>query len=154
MLDDAGSKTMASLTLTPISLGALPTGNGLTRLQTRFWGDEKAFEKVAAKAKTSTPIEGEDAEKLGVVTFVRDDIDYPDEVRLFIEERTAMSPDALTGMEQNLRWPGPETMETRIFGRLSAWQNWIFTRPNSTGEKGALSLYGKPDRPSFDMRRT
>jgi len=154
MLDDAGSKTVASVTLTPISLGALPTGNGLTRLQTRFWGDEKAFEKVAAKAKTSTPIEGEDAEKLGVVTFVRDDIDYPDEVRLFIEERTAMSPDALTGMEQNLRWPGPETMETRIFGRLSAWQNWIFTRPNSTGEKGALSLYGKPDRPSFDMRRT
>lgn len=154
MLDDAGAKSVASITLTPISLGALPTGNGLTRLQTRFWGDDASLEKVAAKAKTSLVIEGEEAEKLGVVTFVRDDIDYPDEVRMFIEERTAMSPDALTGMEQNLRWPGPETMETRIFGRLSAWQNWIFTRPNSTGEKGALSLYGKPDRPSFDMRRT
>ncbi len=154
MLDDAGQKTVASVTLSPMSLGALPTGNGLTRLQTRFWGDDASYEKAAAKAKTSTPIEGEDAEKLGIVTFVRDDIDYPDEVRMFIEERTAMSPDALTGMEQNLRWPGPETMETRIFGRLSAWQNWIFTRPNSTGEKGALSLYGKPDRPVFDMRRT
>jgi benzoyl-CoA-dihydrodiol lyase len=154
LLDDPDAKNPSTVTLTPMSLGALPTGNGLTRLKTRFYGDDVGAEKVAAKAAKSEPIEGEDAEKLGIVTFARDDIDYPDEVRMFIEERTAMSPDALTGMEQNLRWPGPETMETRIFGRLSAWQNWIFTRPNSTGEKGALSLYGKPDRPSFDMRRT
>ncbi len=153
LLDD-GSKEPASVTLTPISLGALPTGNGLTRLQTRFYGDDAALAKVASKAEGSVAVEGEDAEKIGIVTFARDDIDYPDEVRLFIEERTAMSPDALTGMEQNLRWPGPETMETRIFGRLSAWQNWIFTRPNSTGTTGALSLYGKPERPVFDMRRT
>ncbi len=154
LLDDPDTQTPATVTLTPVSLGALVTGNGLTRLRTRFWGDDTSAEKLEALAKSSTPIEGSDCEKLGVVTFARDDIDFPDEVRLFIEERTAMSPDALTGMEQNLRWPGPETMETRIFGRLSAWQNWIFTRPNSTGEKGALSLYGKPDRPVFDMRRT
>ena len=154
LLDDADTKTPATVTLTPMSLGALLTGNGLSRLRTRFWGDDKSAEKLEALAKSSTPIDGTDCEKLGVVTFARDDIDFPDEVRLFIEERTAMSPDALTGMEQNLRWPGPETMETRIFGRLSAWQNWIFTRPNSTGETGALSLYGKPDRPVFDMRRT
>ena len=154
LLDDPDAENPAKIILTPMSLGALPTGNGLTRLQTRFYGDDDGLQKVAGYAKESRPIEGEDAEDLGVVTFARDDIDFPDEVRMFIEERTAMSPDALTGMEQNLRWPGPETMETRIFGRLSAWQNWIFTRPNSTGEQGALSLYGKPDRPSFDMRRT
>lgn len=154
LLDDPDTKTPATITLTPMSLGHLPTGNGLSRLRTRFYGDEGGAAKLEALAEKSTPIEGVDAEKLGVVTFARDDIDFPDEVRLFVEERTAMSPDALTGMEQNLRWPGPETMETRIFGRLSAWQNWIFTRPNSTGEKGALSLYGKPDRPVFDMRRT
>jgi len=151
---DVGGKDEASVTLTPMSLGALPTGNGLTRLQTRFYGDDKALQQAMAKAEGSTPVTGDACEKLGLVTFARDDIDYPDEVRMFVEERTAMSPDALTGMEQNLRWPGPETMETRIFGRLSAWQNWIFTRPNSTGEQGALSLYGKPDRPVFDMRRT
>ncbi|HEY1100003.1 MAG TPA: 2,3-epoxybenzoyl-CoA dihydrolase [Myxococcota bacterium] len=154
LLDDPDTKTPATITLTPMSLGHLPTGNGLSRLRTRFYGDDGGAAKLEALAEKSTPIEGADAEKLGVVTFARDDIDFPDEVRLFVEERTAMSPDALTGMEQNLRWPGPETMETRIFGRLSAWQNWIFTRPNSTGEKGALSLYGKPDRPVFDMRRT
>jgi benzoyl-CoA-dihydrodiol lyase len=154
LLDDTETKTPATVTLTPMSLGALLTGNGLSRLRTRFWGDDKSAEKLEALAASSTAIEGADAEKLGVVTFARDDIDFPDEVRLFVEERTAMSPDALTGMEQNLRWPGPETMETRIFGRLSAWQNWIFTRPNSTGEHGALSLYGKPERPVFDMRRT
>jgi len=154
VLDDSGADEPATITLTPLSDGRLPTGNGLTRLQTRFWGDDAAQAKLRPFVAESRPIDGAQAEKLGVVTFVRDDIDYPDEVRLFVEERTSLSPDALTGMEQNLRWPGPETMETRIFGRLSAWQNWIFTRPNATGEKGALSLYGKPDRPTFDMRRT
>jgi benzoyl-CoA-dihydrodiol lyase len=135
-------------TLTP-----LPMGNGLTRLQTRFYGDEAAIAKLQPFAD-GKPMGPREAELTGIVTFVRDDIDYPDEVRLLIEERSSLSPDALTGMEANLRWPGPETMETRIFGRLSAWQNWIFTRPNATGEKGALTLYGHPDRPTFDMRRT
>ena len=140
--------------LSPINDGLLLMGNGLTRLATRFYGDPAAVEKLRPGMKEQKAYVGTTVEKAGLVTFARDDIDFPDEVRLFVEERTSLSPDALTGMEQNLRWPGPETMETRIFGRLSAWQNWIFTRPNATGEKGALSLYGKPDRPSFDMRRT
>jgi benzoyl-CoA-dihydrodiol lyase len=142
------------VTLSPMNDGPLPMGNGLTRLQTRFYGDAALLEKLKPAMKEQKSFVGTAAEKSGLVTFARDDIDYPDEIRLFVEERSSLSPDALTGMEHNLRWPGPETMETRIFGRLSAWQNWIFTRPNSTGEKGALSLYGKPDRPTFDMRRT
>jgi len=101
------------------------------------------------------PFDVETALELGLVTFAPDDIDWEDEVRLAIEERAAMNPDALTGMEANLRFPGPETLETKIFGRLSAWQNWIFTRPNTTGEKGALTLYGNAgQRPEFDRRRT
>ena len=143
----------STVTLSPMNAGPLLMGNGLTRLQTRFWGDDATLEKLAPALRDSTSFVGTAVEKAGLVTFARDDIDFPDEVRLFVEERTSLSPDALTGMEQNLRWPGPETMETRIFGRLTAWQNWIFTRPNATGEKGALSLYGKPDRPAFDMRR-
>ena len=153
VLDDNDADQPAQIILTAMSAGALPMGNGLTRVQTRWYGDEAAQGKVAPFIESSKPILPSDAEKLGVVTFVRDEIDYPDEIRMFIEERTSLSPDALTGMEQNLRWPGPETMETRIFGRLSAWQNWIFTRPNATGDKGALTVYGSPDRPSFDMRR-
>ncbi len=153
MLDDMDADEPAQIIVTPISGGRLPMGNGLSRLQTRFYGDDESVKKVLAYAAEQKPIGPDDAEKLGVVTFVRDDIDYPDEVRLFMEERTSQSADALTGMEQNLRWPGPETMETRIFGRLSAWQNWIFTRPNATGEKGALTLYGSPERPEFDTRR-
>ena len=154
MLDDSSAEQPARIILSTLSDGALPMGNGLTRLQTRFWGDDAAVTKLKPWMAEHKPIEPEQAEKLGVVTFVRDDIDYPDEVRMFVEERTALSPDALTGMEANLRWPGPETMETRIFGRLSAWQNWIFTRPNATGTSGALTLYGRPDRPAFDMRRS
>jgi benzoyl-CoA-dihydrodiol lyase len=153
MLDDPDAETDAEIRVSKISEGALPMGNTLTRLQTRFYGDEDSVKKVLAHAAEDKAIDAAAAEDLGVVTFVRDDIDYPDEVRLFIEERTAMSPDALTGMESNLRWPGPETMETRIFGRLSAWQNWIFTRPNATGEAGALTRYGSPERPEFDMKR-
>jgi benzoyl-CoA-dihydrodiol lyase len=152
MLDDSEAEKPAQIVLTSMNEGPLPMGNGMTRLQTRFFGDEGALAKVHALIEK--PIEPDQAEKIGVVTFVRDEIDYPDEVRLFVEERTSLSPDALTGMEQNLRWPGPETMETRIFGRLSAWQNWIFTRPNATGDKGALTVYGTPNRASFDMRRT
>src|SRR5207237_1625940 len=96
----------------------------------------------------------EEALEAGLVTFAPDEIDWNDEVRLAIEERASMSPDALTGMEASLRFVGPETLETKIFGRLSAWQNWIFTRPNSTGEDGALNLYGQPERPQFQWSRT
>ena len=100
------------------------------------------------------PIASEDAEALGVATVALDDIDFADELRIAIEERVSLSPDALTGMEASLRFVGPETVETKIFGRLSAWQNWIFTRANSTGERGALTLYGRPERPVFQLNRT
>ena len=126
--------------------------HGLTRLQAHYYGDDSGLNE-ALEAGLEAPIEAEDAEDLGLVTFVRDEIDYPDEVRLLVEERVAMSPDALTGMEASLRFPGPETMESRIFARLSAWQNWIFIRPNATGEMGALTNYGKPTQPEFDFRR-
>ena len=99
-------------------------------------------------------LEAPDADDLGLVTDTPDDLDWEDTVRIAIEERASLSPDALTGMEANLRFAGPETLETKIFGRLSAWQNWIFQRPNAVGEHGALSLYGKPERPRFDYRRT
>ncbi len=95
-----------------------------------------------------------EADKFGIPTIVADDIDFEDELRIAIEERASLSPDALTGMEASLRFVGPETMETKIFARLSAWQNWIFTRPNSTGERGAITLYGQPERPNFDWKRT
>jgi benzoyl-CoA-dihydrodiol lyase len=129
--------------------GALPMSNGLSRLATRFLGDPDK-----AAARHADPLTAEDALDAGLVTFAPDDIDWDDEVRLAIEERASLSPDALTGMEANLRFAGPETMETKIFGRLSAWQNWIFQRPNAVGERGALTLYGKPERPRFAWART
>ena len=153
MLDDPDADTPAQILVSAMNAGALPMGNGLSRLETRFLDDSASVKAVLAYAPERKAIEPDDAEKLGVVTFVRDDIDYPDEVRLFLEERTSLSPDALVGMEANLRFAGPETMETKIFGRLSAWQNWIFTRANATGNKGALTLYGSPERPEFDLRR-
>jgi benzoyl-CoA-dihydrodiol lyase len=137
--------------LTDMNAGVLPMGNGLTRLQTRFLGAPDHAEEVAQNRDELDP---EDAEELGLVTFVFDDIDWEDEVRLAIEERASLSPDALTGSEANLRFAGPETLETKIFGRLSAWQNWIFFRPNATGKRGALTLYGNPERPEYDYRRT
>jgi len=103
---------------------------------------------------TKGPIDARAALEAGIATFAPDDLDWDDEVRLAVEERASLSPDGLTGMEANLRFAGPETLETKIFGRLSAWQNWIFIRPNAVGERGALSLYGKPTRPEFDWRRT
>ena len=108
----------------------------------------------ALRGRIGDDLEADEASELGLVTYIYDDIDWEDEIRIFMEERASFSPDAMTGMEANLRFPGPETMETRIFGRLTAWQNWIFQRPNAVGEKGALTLYGKPERPSFDYRRT
>lgn len=137
--------------LTPLNAGILPMSNGLTRLQTRFLS---APEKVAEAFAHQGPFDPVQAEKAGLVTYTLDDLDYEDAVRVAIEERVSMSPDALTGMEASLRFAGPETMETKIFGRLSAWQNWIFQRPNAVGEHGALTLYGKPERPTFDWKRT
>jgi benzoyl-CoA-dihydrodiol lyase len=128
--------------------GALPMSNGLTRLQTRF------LDGVPAGIEPGRAYTAEEALEAGLVTFAPDDIDWDDEVRLAVEERATISPDALTGMEANLRFAGPETMETKIFGRLSAWQNWIFQRPNAVGEKGALTLYGRPERARFNWTRT
>ncbi len=140
-----------SVALSPMNAGPLPMANGLTRLATRFLGEP---ERVARILATEGELDSKAALAAGLVTFAPDDIDWDDEVRIAWEERASLSPDAMTGMEASLRFAGPETMETKIFGRLSAWQNWIFQRPNAVGEKGALTLYGKPERPEFDWRRT
>ena len=140
-----------ALRLTSMNFAPLPMGNGLTRLQTRFLGDSAAVATLSERI--GEDIEAEDAETLGLVTFAPDDIDWADEVRLAIEERASFSPDALTGMEANLRFAGPETMETKIFARLSAWQNWIFQRPNAVGPEGALKLYGTGQTSKFDRKR-
>ena len=132
--------------------GMLPMGNGLSRLQSRFYGDPERA--AALSERRGERIEAADLEDEGLVTFAYDDIDWDDELRLAIEERASFSPDALTGMEANTRFVGPETLETKIFGRLSAWQNWIFQRPNAVGERGALTLYGSPQTAEFDYRRT
>ncbi len=139
------------IALSPMNAGALPMSNGLTRLQTRFLADP---EKVAEVLEHDGPFSAGDAEAFGLVTFAPDEIDWDDEVRLAVEARAAFSPDAMTGLEANLRFAGPETMETKIFGRLTAWQNWIFQRPNAVGEKGALQVYGQQGRPEFDWKRT
>lgn len=133
-----------------MNAGPLPMANGLSRLQTRFLKEPERVSRVLEQGTFNTP----DAVKAGLVTFAPDDIDWDDEIRIAFEERAAMSPDAMTGMEASLRFAGPETMETKIFGRLSAWQNWIFQRPNAVGERGALTLYGKPERPEFNWQRT
>ena len=123
----------------------------LENWQPRFLGKPGAAEALRGETDFLT---AEDARKKGLVTFTPDAMDWEDEVRLAIEERSSLSPDALTGMEANLRFAGPETVETKIFARLSAWQNWIFQRPNAVGERGALTMYGRPERPEFDWRRT
>jgi benzoyl-CoA-dihydrodiol lyase len=139
-----------TVALSPMNAGPLPMPNGLTRLQSRFLREP---ERVGRVLETQGEIDTQAAHKAGLVTFAPDDIDWDDEVRIAFEERASMSPDAMTGMEASLRFGGPETLETKIFGRLSAWQNWIFQRPNAVGERGALTLYGKPERPEFDWRR-
>jgi benzoyl-CoA-dihydrodiol lyase len=143
--------TPATITVGDMNLGPLPMGNGLTRLQTRFLGDEHGLKAVEARAGES--LAADDAADLGLVTFAPDDIDWADELRIAIEERASFSPDALTGLEANYRFAGPETLETKIFGRLSAWQNWIFTRPNASGPDGALRKFGTGQRGEFDRRR-
>ncbi|HVG93719.1 MAG TPA: hypothetical protein VND21_04675 [Planctomycetota bacterium] len=145
--DEDGTEVECS----PMNAGPFPMPNGLTRLATRFLADPSMVDRALA---TKGPIDARAALEAGIATFAPDDLDWDDEVRLAVEERASLSPDGLTGMEANLRFAGPETLETKIFGRLSAWQNWIFIRPNAVGERGALSLYGKPTRPEFDWRRT
>jgi benzoyl-CoA-dihydrodiol lyase len=143
--------TPATITVGEMNLGPVPMGNGLTRLETRFLGDEDALKAV--EARVGETLEADAATGLGLVTFALDDIDWDEEVRIATEERAAFSPDALTGMEANYRFAGPETLETKIFGRLSAWQNWIFTRPNASGPDGALRKFGTGQRAEFDRRR-
>jgi benzoyl-CoA-dihydrodiol lyase len=141
----------AAVTLGGMNFGPLPMGNEVPRLQIRFAGDEEAVAKVTDR--TGARLLAAEAAELGLVTFAPDDIDWAEEVRIAVEERSSFSPDALTGMEANYRFAGPETMETKIFGRLTAWQNWIFNRPNAAGPEGALRRYGTGQRASFDRNR-
>jgi benzoyl-CoA-dihydrodiol lyase len=149
MLDDPDADNV--IALSRMNDGPLTMSNGLSRLHTRFLGDAGQVQRVLAH---EGPFDPQEALEAGLVSFAPDDIDWDDEVRLAIESRVALSPDALTGMEANLRFAGPETMETKIFGRLTAWQNWIFIRPNAVGAKGALTAYGSQSRPEFDFNRT
>ena len=141
----------AAITLGEANFGWYPMGNGLTRLQSRFLGEPEQVGHV--KEKSGQAIEGEAAADLGLVTLAYEDFDWNDELSVMLEERASFSPDAMTGMEANLRFAGPETMETKIFGRLTAWQNWIFQRPNAIGEQGALKLYGSGVSPTFNKER-
>jgi benzoyl-CoA-dihydrodiol lyase len=150
---DADKQPRAAIILGEVNMsGALAMSNGLDRLRTRFLGEPEAHDRVRQVA--GEVLDAKAADALGLVTFALDDIDWDDEIRVFLEERASFSPDSLTGLEANLRFGGPETMETKIFGRLTAWQNWIFQRPNATGEGGALPRYGTGRKPEFDTRRT
>jgi benzoyl-CoA-dihydrodiol lyase len=148
---EGDNRKPAAITLGQANFGSYPMGNGLTRLETRFLGEPKTLDTL--KGKIGQPIEGEEAAELGLVTMAYEDFDWDDELRILLEERASFSPDAMTGMEANLRFAGPETMETKIFGRLTAWQNWIFQRPNAIGEQGALKLYGSGVSPTFNKER-
>jgi benzoyl-CoA-dihydrodiol lyase len=160
VFDDQDDRANDSRTADPVpavivvgaaNLGPLPMGNGLSRLATRFYGDDEGLDAVTAQA--GQPLDAQAAADLGLVTFAPDDIDWADEIRVAMEERSSFSPDALTGLEANYRFAGPETMETKIFGRLTAWQNWIFNRPNAAGPDGALRRYGTGQRADFDRKR-
>ncbi len=148
---NGGNRAPAAIALSEANFGAYPMSNGISRLESRFLEDSASLDK--AKAATGKMLDAEEAEKLGLVTFAFDDIDWDDEIRIFLEERASFSPDGLTGLEANLRFGGPETMESKIFARLTAWQNWIFQRPNAVGEEGALRRYGTGQKPVFDTRR-
>lgn len=137
--------------LSESNFGAWPMSNGISRIETRFLGEPESVD--VAKSKVGQDLDAEACDELGLVTYTLDSIDWDDELRVLLEERASYSPDCLTGMEANLRFAGPETMETKIFGRLTAWQNWIFQRPNAVGEKGALRLYGTGARADYDMNR-
>jgi len=154
MLDgqfEGDNRPPALASLTAMNFGPYEMVNGLTRLQSRFLDEADTI--AALEQRQGEAMDAVTAEEAGLVTFAPDDIDWEDEVRIAIEERAVFSPDALTGMEANLRFGGPETMESKIFSRLSAWQNWIFQRPNAVGETGALPLYGSGQRSEFDKRR-
>ena len=148
---EGDNRPPAAIVLGEANFGLYPMGNGLTRLQARFLGEPETLD--ALKGRIGEPLEVEEADEAGLVTFAREDFDWDDELRQMVEERAAQSPDALTGMEANLRFAGPETMETKIFGRLTAWQNWIFQRPNAVGEQGALKLYGSGVKPTYAKDR-
>ena len=148
---DGDNRSLATVTLTEGNFETYKMGNNLTRLETRFLGTPEDIGTL--KGLKGQPLEADKADEAGLVTYVYDDIDWEDEVRLFMEERASFSPDAMTGMEANLRFAGPETMETRIFGRLTAWQNWIFQRPNAVGKDGALQRYGTGVRGDYNMER-
>jgi benzoyl-CoA-dihydrodiol lyase len=146
LLDDANR-----IAISDLNRGAFPMSNGLTRLQSHFLAEPERAEQLFSG---ETSFDTEQAEELGLITFAPDDLDWEDEIRVAIEERTSLSPDALTGMEASLRFAGPETLDTKIYGRLTAWQNWIFQRPNAVGPQGALTNYGKPTQAHFDYKRT
>jgi benzoyl-CoA-dihydrodiol lyase len=146
------NRPAAMLSLSGLNFGGLPMSNGLSRLETRFLGEPDSLER--AQKAIGEPLDAERAAELGLVTAAYDEVDWDEEVRLALEERASFSPDALTGLEANLRFAGPETMESKIFGRLTAWQNWIFSRPNAAAETSALKRYGSGLRPSFDPKRT
>ena len=148
---EGDNRPIATITLSNDNFGTYPMGNGLSRLETRFLDEAERID--ALKTQIGEPMEADDADENGLVTMILDDIDWEDEIRIFLEERASFSPDAMTGMEANLRFAGPETMETRIFGRLTAWQNWIFNRPNAVGEDGALQRYGTGLRGNYNMER-
>jgi benzoyl-CoA-dihydrodiol lyase len=149
--DGPEAQEPAALVVTEANFGALPMGNALTRLQSRFYGDEAGLEAVANVL--DKPLDARTAEDLGLITYALDDLDWADDIRIALEERAAMSPDALTGMEANHRFVGPETLETKIFARLTAWQNWIFNRPNAVGPDGALRRFGTGQKAVFDRKR-
>ena len=149
MLNNPDEKV--ELATSALNKGALPMSNGLTRLGSRFLAEPGRVDEVL---KHNGTFDTEEAEEAGLVTFAPDDLDWDDEIRVAIEERTSLSPDALTGMEASLRFAGPETLDTKIYGRLTAWQNWIFQRPNAVGPQGALTNYGKPTQAQFDFKRT
>jgi len=151
MHENPDTDAPATLVVNDFNLGTYPMVNGQSRIARRFYEEDEAINAI--RASLGKPLSAHEAEALGLVTFALDHLDWEDELRLMLEERTALSPDSLTGLEANLRFAGKETMETRIFGRLSAWQNWIFYRPNASGEKGALRVYGKGDKASFDWNR-
>jgi benzoyl-CoA-dihydrodiol lyase len=140
-----------TIELSAANFGPYPMSHGLTRLQSRFQADAADLER--AQARIGEALDASEAEELGLITFALDDIDWDDEIRVFFEERASFSPDSLTGLEANLRFVGPETMESKIFSRLTAWQNWIFQRPNAVGEDGALRRYGTGQKAQFDMTR-
>jgi benzoyl-CoA-dihydrodiol lyase len=148
---EVDNRPEAAIRLTAVNFGRYPMSNGLSRLETRFLGEPELVD--AAKARMGEDLLAGDADALGLVTAAYDDIDWDDEIRIVLEERASFSPDALTGMEANLRFGGVETMETKIFGRLTAWQNWIFQRPNAVGEEGALRRYGTGRKAEFDKGR-